>query len=164
VDVEFPCKSIRNGTVDHAPPERQSTTASCGLGCEIAASRGGGGGGIKILPSRFGWDVVQAITVNEKQVDGEDGQRSRLASCDSPAQIRAMINDQMAVQVSSSGLLLSPPPSAHTSYGHSRFHSSDIGLGGMDVVGGVNQWWFPWPRKAHVAGGFVCVVMGCDGL
>jgi hypothetical protein len=34
----------------------------------------------------------------------------------------------------------------------------------MDVVGGVNQWWFPWPRKAHVAGGFVCVVMGCDGL
>jgi hypothetical protein len=44
-----------------------------------------GGGGLKILPSRFGWDVVQAITVNEKQVDGEDGQRSRLASCDSPA-------------------------------------------------------------------------------
>jgi hypothetical protein len=75
-----------------------------------------------------------------------------------------MINDQMAVQVSSSGLLLSSPPSAHTSYGHSRFHSSDIGLGGMDVVGGVNQWWFPWPRKAHVAGGFVCVVMDCDGL
>ncbi|PMD50255.1 uncharacterized protein K444DRAFT_263309 [Hyaloscypha bicolor E] len=35
------CTSIRNGTVDHAPPERQSTTASCGLGCEIAASRGG---------------------------------------------------------------------------------------------------------------------------
>ncbi|PMD50256.1 uncharacterized protein K444DRAFT_709878 [Hyaloscypha bicolor E] len=67
----------------------------------------------------------------------------------------------MAVQVSSSGLLLSSPPSAHTSYGHSRFHSSDIGLGGMDVVpGGVNQWWFPWPRKAHVAGGFARVVLG----
>jgi hypothetical protein len=29
----------------------------------------------------------------------------------------------------------------------------------MDVVpGGVNQWWFPWPRKAHVAGGFARVV------
>jgi hypothetical protein len=31
----------------------------------------------------------------------------------------------------------------------------------MDVVpGGVNQWWFPWPRKAHVAGGFARVVLG----
>jgi hypothetical protein len=48
-------------------------------------SRRRGGGGIKILPSRFGWDVVQAIKVNEKQVDGENGQRSRLATRDSPA-------------------------------------------------------------------------------
>jgi hypothetical protein len=41
-----------------------------------------GGGGIKILPSRFGWDVVQAITVDEKQVDGRtgSGRDSRVAT------------------------------------------------------------------------------------
>jgi hypothetical protein len=40
------------------------------------------GGGIKILPSRFGWDVVQAITVDEKQVDGRtgSGRDSRVAT------------------------------------------------------------------------------------
>jgi hypothetical protein len=51
-----------------------------------------------------------------------------------------MINDQWRCKYPLRDYCCHQPPSAHTSYGHSRFHSSDIGLGGMDVVpGGVNQ-------------------------